>query len=89
VERTQRPTTDSPASDASANHPLRRVLRLHDLIPMQILIVLGVPWTGTAARQGGTHVSFWLVGALLLFLPVAAVVQYCVRIWPFEGGVYQ
>jgi glutamate:GABA antiporter len=24
-----------------------------------------------------------------LFLPVAAVVQYCVTIWPYEGGVYQ
>jgi amino acid transporter len=24
-----------------------------------------------------------------LFLPVAAVIQYCVQIWPYEGGVYQ
>jgi amino acid transporter len=44
---------------------------------------------GTAAHQAGSHVSFWLMGAVLLFLPVAAVVQYCVRIWPYEGGVYQ
>lgn len=29
------------------------------------------------------------MGALTLFLPVAGVVQYCVRIWPYEGGVYQ
>lgn len=56
---------------------------------MQILIVLGPAWTGTAAQQSGTQVTFWLLGAALLFLPVAAVVQYCVRIWPHEGGVYQ
>src|SRR5450432_4035121 len=56
---------------------------------MQILIVFGASWTGTAAHQAGTHVSFWLTGALFLFLPVAAVVQYCVQIWPQEGGVYQ
>ncbi|MDP9087766.1 MAG: APC family permease [Pseudomonadota bacterium] len=24
-----------------------------------------------------------------MFLPVAAVVQYCVQIWPYEGGAYQ
>jgi len=65
------------------------VLGLRDLIPMQILIVLGPSWTGTAAHQSGTQVAFWLLGALTLFLPLAAVIQYCVRIWPYEGGVYQ
>ncbi len=68
---------------------LHRVLGLRDLIPMQILIVLGPSWTGTAAHQSGTQVAFWLLGALTLFLPVAVVIQYCVRIWPYEGGVYQ
>jgi amino acid transporter len=82
-------TTDSPDADQNASHGLRKVLGLRDLIPMQILIVIGTSWTGTAARQAGTQVSFWIVGAVLLFLPVAAVVQYCVQIWPYEGGVYQ
>jgi len=82
-------TTDSPVTDESARHRLRKVLGLRDLIPMQILLVLGPSWIGTAAHQAGTQVSFWLLGAVLLFLPVAAVVQYCVQIWPYEGGVYQ
>jgi amino acid transporter len=80
--------TDSPV-DESDSRPLRRVLGLRDLVPMQILIVFSASWTGTAALQSGTQVSFWLLGAALLFLPVAAVVQYCVQIWPYEGGVYQ
>jgi amino acid transporter len=79
----------SPKADEKLGHGLRKVLGLRDLIPMQILVVIGTSWTGTAAHQAGTQVSFWIIGAVLLFLPVAAVVQYCVQIWPYEGGVYQ
>src|SRR5579863_10541752 len=71
------------------SHRLRKELGLRDLIPMQILLVLGTNWPGTAAREGSTHVTFWLLGVGLFFLPVAAVVQYCTRLWPYEGGVYQ
>ncbi len=56
---------------------------------MQILLVVGVTWIGIAAKQGGTHLVFWLAAILTLFLPSAAVVKYCVKIWPHEGGVYQ
>ena len=81
-------TIDSTAAE-SAGPRMHRVLGLRDLVPMQILLVFGSSWIGTAGRQAGTQVSFWLLGALLLFLPVAAVVQYCVQIWPYEGGAYQ
>jgi amino acid transporter len=81
--------TLTPDADDTASHRLRKVLGLRDLIPMQILIVIGTSWTGTAAHQANTQVSFWIIGAVFLFLPVAAVVQYCVQIWPYEGGVYQ
>jgi amino acid transporter len=73
----------------SPGHKLRRELGLRDLVPMQILMVVGVTWAGLAARQGSTHVAFWVLGVLLLFLPVAGVVHYCAKIWPLEGGVYQ
>jgi len=76
-------------ADKTPTHVLHKSLGLRDLVPMQILIVIGTTWTGTAAHQAGTQVSFWLLGAALLFLPVAAVVHYCVQIWPYEGGVYQ
>lgn len=74
----------SPSSQS-----LRKELGLRDLVPMQILLVVGVTWAGLAARQGSGHVVSWMLGILLLFLPVAGVVNYCVRIWPLEGGVYQ
>src|ERR1700745_3061164 len=84
-----KPIADAPTIAKSASHSLRKVLGLRDLIPMQILLVVGVTWSGTAARQGGTHVAFWLLGAAVVFLPAAAGVSDCVRIWPLEGGVYQ
>lgn len=71
------------------SHRLRKELGLRDLIPMQVLLVLGTNWPGVAAREGSTHVTFWLLGVGLFFLPVAGVVQYCTRLWPYEGGVYQ
>jgi amino acid transporter len=70
-------------------HELKRELRLRDLVPMQILLVMGVTWAGYAARQGGTHMALWLASILLFFLPSAAVVTFCARLWPEEGGVYQ
>ena len=82
-------SADLAPSGNNAPHRLRKVLGLRDLIPMQILLVFGPSWTGTAAHQGGTQASFWLIGAALLFVPLAAVVQYCVQIWPYEGGAYQ
>jgi len=81
--------TDLPDAGNNTSQRLRKVLGFRDLIPMQILIVIGVQWTGTAAHQAGTQVGFWIIGAVFLFLPVAAVVQYCVQIWPYEGGIYQ
>ncbi len=56
---------------------------------MQIILVVGVTWIGNAARQGPTHVSLWLLGIVSFFLPVAGVVNFCARVWPLEGGVYQ
>jgi amino acid transporter len=56
---------------------------------MQILLIVGIPWAGIAAKQGSNHVVFWIAGTLLFFLPSAAVVSFCSRLWPEEGGVYQ
>jgi amino acid transporter len=68
---------------------LKKELRLRDLVPMQILLVIGVSWAGIAAKQGSTHPMIWIAGVLFFFLPQAAVVTYCARLWPLEGGVYQ
>lgn len=81
-------TADHPP-DQPSGHSLRKELGLRDLVPMQILLVVGITWAGLAARQGSGHVLWWLLAILMLFLPVAGVISYCVQIWPLEGGVYQ
>jgi amino acid transporter len=74
---------------SEAEHGLKKELRLRDLVPMQILLMVGVSWAGIAAKQGSTHPMIWIWGILFFFLPQAAVVTYCARLWPIEGGVYQ
>jgi amino acid transporter len=76
-------------AEVSSNHGLKRELGLRDLVPMQILLVVGLTWAGTAARQGETHVAFWVAAVVLFFLPLASVVGWCAKLWPQEGGVYQ
>ena len=77
------------AQDPAPAHALKKELRLRDLVQMQILLVVGVTWIGLAGRVGGTHLVFWIAAVLFFFLPSAAVITWCVRIWPQEGGVYQ
>ncbi|AXC09394.1 amino acid permease-associated region [Acidisarcina polymorpha] len=74
---------------SGVEHGLKRELRLRDLVPMQILLLVGATWSGIAARQGSTHTVLWLAGILFFFLPQAVVVTYCARLWPLEGGIYQ
>jgi amino acid transporter len=77
------------SSGRPSSHALKRDLGLWDLVPMQILLVVGVTWAGIAARQGGTHIWFWMAAILTFFIPLAAVVGWCAKVWPLEGGVYQ
>jgi amino acid transporter len=68
---------------------LRKQLGLRDLILAQVLCVVGSTWVGVAAKLGRAHVVFWVVGMLLFYLPLAAVVIYLNRLLPLEGGLYQ
>ncbi len=56
---------------------------------MQIMLLVGVTWSGIAAKQGSGHPVLWIFGILLFFLPQVVVVSYCAQQWPLEGGVYQ
>jgi amino acid transporter len=44
---------------------------------------------GIAGKLGRAHTVFWLVGILLFYLPLGAVVIYLNRLMPLEGGLYQ
>ena len=68
---------------------LRRELGLTDLVFTQILVVVGLPWVGVAAKQGPAHVVFWLLAMAFFYVPSAVVVVYLNRLMPLEGGLYQ
>jgi len=85
----------SESANQSPNHhitrspDLRRELGLGDLALTQILFVVGLPWVGVAAKQGPSHVVFWLIAMVLFYLPSAIVVIHLNRLMPLEGGLYQ
>ena len=82
--------TSHPISTAKIEESrLRKQLGLRDLILAQVLCVVGSTWVGVAAKLGRAHVVFWIVGMLLFYLPLAAVVIYLNRLMPLEGGLYQ
>jgi amino acid transporter len=73
----------------SANHGLRRELKLRDLVPMQVVLIVWLGWTGFAAKQGASQVALWFLAIVLSYLPLAAVVIKLSRAIPVEGDVYQ
>jgi amino acid transporter len=76
-------------SESAHRHDLRRELGLSDLVFTQILFIIGLPWVGVAAKQGPSHVIFWLIAIALFYIPSAIVVIYLNRLMPLEGGLYQ
>ena len=68
---------------------LRKELSVLDLAFAQILFIVGLQWVGVAARQGPSHVVFWLVAILLFYVPSAIVAVWLNRAMPLEGGLYQ
>jgi glutamate:GABA antiporter len=73
----------------SHSRELKKELGLWNLVFTQILYVMGLSWVGTAAKLGPSHVMFWLLAAVLFYVPSAMVVVHLSRRFPLEGGLYQ
>ena len=73
----------------ATKHGLRPELRLTDLVPMQVILIVSLGWIGFAAKQGSTQIALWLLAIVLFYLPLAAVVMKLSQAMPVEGGVYQ
>ena len=68
---------------------LRKELSVLDLAFAQILFIVGLQWVGVAAKQGPSHVIFWLIAVVLFYIPSAIVAVWLNRAMPLEGGLYQ
>jgi amino acid transporter len=88
--------TTSAASRASGESTvqehsiaLRKDLSLRDLVFAQILFIVGLQWVGVAAKQGPSHIIFWLIAVALFYIPSACVAVWLNKVMPLEGGLYQ
>jgi glutamate:GABA antiporter len=68
---------------------LQKDLGVTSLTLTQILFIVGLPWVGVAAKEGPSHVVYWLLAIVFFYLPSAAVVIHLNRAMPLEGGLYQ
>jgi amino acid transporter len=80
-------TTSTPAPD-TAIHALPRALDLRDLVLFNIVAVLSLRWLATAAAAGPSSISFWVLAALLFFVPQGLAVSHLSSRYPNEGGIY-
>ena len=81
-------TVKADAGDAR-EADLRKDLGVTSLTLTQILFIVGLPWVGVAAKEGPSHVVYWLLAIVFFYLPSAAVVIHLNRAMPLEGGLYQ
>lgn len=76
------------ATRASANHGLKRQLKLRDLVLTQVMSVVGASWVGVAAGLGRAQALIWTGSILVFYLPMAVSVYWLNREMPLEGGLY-
>ena len=80
----------SPVSGAVASPrvELPRVLNLRDLVLFNIVAVLSLRWTATAAAAGPSSLTLWVLAALFFFIPQGLAVSHLSGRFPQEGGIY-
>ena len=76
-------------SEGIAPHvELPRVLTLRDLILFNIVAILSLRWTATAAAAGPSSLTLWVLAALFFFIPQGVAVSDLSARFPEEGGIY-
>ena len=81
-------STVTASGTAAAKVELPRVLTLRDLVLFNIVAVLSLRWTATAAAAGPSSLSLWVLAALFFFIPQGLAVSHLSGRFPEEGGIY-
>src|SRR4029078_4608307 len=75
--------------EVSATHvELPRVLTLRDVVLFNIVAILSLRWTATAAAAGPSSLTMWVRPPLPFFIPQGMAVSYLSARFPHEGGIY-
>ncbi|HEY3382451.1 MAG TPA: APC family permease [Vicinamibacterales bacterium] len=67
---------------------LRRVLRLRDLVAMNLVAVVSLRWITRAARLGPPSIVLWLLAWAAFFVPLGLAVSALASRFPEQGGIY-
>ncbi len=67
---------------------LRRSLGLFDVALFFAIACTNLQWVATAAAAGPSSITVWLIGAVVMFMPIAIVVMHLSKLYPEEGGMY-
>src|SRR3984893_6119033 len=59
-----------------------------DVVLFNIATVLGPRWIASAAHNGTSSVSLWILAAVFFFVPTALVIVELSTRFPEEGGLY-
>lgn len=81
-------TVTPPAAPASSHVELPRVLTLRDLVLFNIVAILSLRWTATAAAAGPSSLVLWVLAGLFFFIPQGLAVSDLSSRFPQEGGIY-
>ena len=71
-----------------SNSSDEKVLGLKDVTIMAVTANFGIRWIPIAALLGASAVFFWILGALIFFLPLVVISVQLSRKYPDEGGMY-
>jgi len=66
----------------------KKILGFADVALLTFLSNFGVRWFAIAASIGASSIIFWLLGALLFFIPLAFISAQLSKLYPEEGGLY-
>ena len=72
----------------NSNSSENKVLGLKDVTIMAVTANFGIRWIPIAALLGASAVFFWILGALIFFLPLVVISAQLSRKYPNEGGMY-
>lgn len=80
--------SQAAGSGPDAIQQLPKAMGFWDVLLFNIATVLGPRWVASAAHNGTSSVSLWIIAAVLFFLPSALVINELSSRFPEEGGLY-
>jgi amino acid transporter len=83
---------DGPGTETAAAHGtknlMRRELTFRDVVLFFVTAGTNLQWVAFAAAGGPSSLAVWLIGGLVMFLPLSVCVVSLSSRHPDEGGIY-